>query len=204
MFWELATEDVIGKPAELECVKMERDWERRKHKMEKASRGPWTENENSPGTMQLREYTLREFWKIFVDDRPFGADALFRHVNVQSKNVFSHAMTLMDKIRGREHEEKRVGSKFATCMWIYTKKALTKEQIQKPAMEEYLKKRMLSVMLRTNLVCAGTFIDHGWVSESTISQHEEEILGMELNYKIDVPCVVQWSQLWFSAPTRLN
>ena len=95
--------------------------------MENASRGPWTENENSTGSMQLREYTLREFWEIFVDDRPFGADALFKHVNVQSKTVFAYAMTLMDKIRGWEDEEKKkVGSKFATCMWIYTKKALTK------------------------------------------------------------------------------
>ena len=39
MFWELASEDVIRKPAELQCVKIEREWKRRKHKMEK----PWTE-----------------------------------------------------------------------------------------------------------------------------------------------------------------
>ena len=44
-------------------------------------------------------------------------------------------MTLMDKIRGWEDEETRVGSKFATCMWIYTKKALIKEQIPNPATE---------------------------------------------------------------------
>ena len=100
--------------------------------------------------MQLREYTLREFWEIFVDDRTFGADALFRHVNVQSKTAFSFAMPLMDKIRGWEDEEKRVGSKFATCMWNCTKKALTSEQIPNPAMEEYWKKRMLSIMLCTN------------------------------------------------------
>ena len=42
-----------------------------------------------------------------------------------------------------------------------------------------------------------------WVSESTISQHEQEKLDLELDYGIDVPCV-EWSQLWFSAPTRLN
>ena len=32
---------------------------------------------NNPRAMQLREYTLREFWEIVVDDRPFGADAFF-------------------------------------------------------------------------------------------------------------------------------
>ena len=60
---------------------------------------PWAQNESSPGTVQLRVFTLRELWEIFVDDRPFGADALFRHVNVQSKTAFSYAMTLIDKIR---------------------------------------------------------------------------------------------------------
>ena len=81
--------------------------------MAKASRWSWTENENSPRTMQLREYTLREFWEIFVDDRPFGADACFRHVNVQSKAVFSSAMT---RFMDGEDEEKSVGSKFAACI----------------------------------------------------------------------------------------
>ena len=27
---------------------------------------------------------------------------------------------------------------------------------------------------------------------------------MELDYEIGIPCVVQWSLLWFSAPTRWN
>ena len=85
MFWELAPEDVIGKPAELQCAKIERGWKRTKHKMEKVSKRAWTENIYSPGSMQLREYTLREFWEIFVDDRPFGAEAMFRHVNVKHK-----------------------------------------------------------------------------------------------------------------------
>ena len=29
-------------------------------------------------------------------------------------------------------------------------------------------------------------MDHDWVSESTISQYEEEILGMQLDYGLDV------------------
>ena len=42
------------------------------------------------------------------------------------------------------------------------------------------------------------------VSSRTIFQQEEEILGMVLDFKIDVPCVVQWSLLWLSPPTDLN
>ena len=125
-----------------------------------------------------------------MDDSPFGADALLRQVYVHSKAVFSYAMTLMDKIREWEDEER----------WV----AWTKGQRLGAEQEEYLKKRMLSIMICTNRVCAGVFVDHGWVSERTIIQHEEEILGLELNCKINVPCVVQWSLLWFSAPTELN
>ena len=32
MFWELAPEDVIGKTAERQCVKIEREWKRRNGK----------------------------------------------------------------------------------------------------------------------------------------------------------------------------
>ena len=67
--------------------------------MEKASRRPWIQYEHSPRAIQLREYTLKEFWEIFVDDRPFGTDSTNGEVNVQSKAVFSYAVTLMDKIR---------------------------------------------------------------------------------------------------------
>ena len=42
------------------------------------------------------------------------------------------------------------------------------------------------------------------MSESTNAQHVEEVMGMELDYKIGIPCVVQWCMMWFSAPTRLN
>ena len=55
-------------------------------------------------------------------------------------------MTIMDKICESEDEEKRVGSKFAACMWIYTNEVLTRGQIPTPEMEEYLKKRMMSIM----------------------------------------------------------
>ena len=57
-------------------------------------------------------------------------------------------------------------------------------------MEEYLKRPLLSTMLCENWVSAGTFNDHEWVSESTITQHEEEVMGMELDYEICILCVV--------------
>ena len=117
MFWKLATGYVIGKPVNTQCPKVMNVWKRRKYKMEKASRGPWSQHEHSPRAMQLREYTLKEFWQIFVDDRPFGTDSTNREVNVQSKAVFSYAMTLMDKIRGWEDEESWV-TVHVRCMYV--------------------------------------------------------------------------------------
>ena len=112
-----------------------------------------------------------------MDDRPFGAYSTNRQVNVQSKAVFSYAMTFMDKIRGWEDEESWVGSKFAACMWICTKEALTGGQILDWVLEEFLRKRVMSMMLCTNWVRAGAFVDHEWVSTRTIFQQEEEFLA---------------------------
>ena len=164
MFWELAPGDVIGKFVRTQCPEVMDAWKRRKHKMEKASREPWIEYEHNPRAMQLREYTLKEFWEIFVDDRP-----------LRTESSPSYAMTLMDKIRGWEDEESWVGCKFAACMWMYTKEALTRGQMLDRVQEEHLRKRIMSIMLCTNLVCAGAFVDHESVSSRTILQQEEEI-----------------------------
>ena len=71
MFWELVPEDVDGKTYGSLLRHCQREWKRRKHKMEKSLRRSWMENENSTRTMYLREYTLSEFWEIFVDDGSF-------------------------------------------------------------------------------------------------------------------------------------
>ena len=139
-------------------------------------------------------------WMIIHSTRTRVSDTL----NDSSKVELSNAMTIIDEIYGWEDEKKRVGSKFAACMWICTREVLTRGQIPNPEMEEYLKKRMMSIMVCTNWVCAGTFENHQWVSESIITQHVEEVMGMELDAEICIPCVTQWCMLGFAAPTRLN
>ena len=42
-----------------------------------------------------------------------------------------------------------------------------------PEMQEYLKRRMFSIMWRVSWACARAFDDHEWVSESTIAEQEE-------------------------------
>ena len=84
-------------------------------------------------------------------------------------------------------------------MWIYTEAVLCDGQ---ESTQEYLRRRLLSIMESVNLVCDGALEVHEWVSETTISMQENAIL-VALNYVIDVPCVVQWELLWFSSPSRL-
>ena len=132
-----------------------------------------------------------------------SSSSCFKHANVQSKAVFSYAVTVMDKICGWEDEETWVGSKFAACMWIYNIGVVTGRQKPTPEIQEYLKRQLLSIVLCTSWVCAGTFDDHEWVSESAIAI-EEKVMGREFDYENCVSCVVQWCMLEVSAPKRLN
>ena len=54
-----------------------------------------------------------------------------------------------------------------------------------------------------NWVCDDSLDDHVCVSERTISCQEAKVLEA-LQYDLGNPCIVQWSMLWFSAPTNLN
>ena len=69
---------------------------------------------------------------------------------------------------------------------MYTDIALGDEQ---ESTQEYLKRRMLAIMDSVNWVCE-ELKEHEWVSELTISMQEEEML-VDLDYELDVPCVVQ-------------
>ena len=94
-----------------------------------------------------------------------------------------------------------VGSKFAACMWIYTKEALTGGQIGTRKVPEDTNDLHHPLQ---NWVCAGTFVGHECVSSRTSIQQKDEILSMVLDFKIDVQCVVHGASCGFSAPTNLN
>ena len=154
MFWELAPRDVIGKPVNTQCPKVMNAWKRRKCNMEEALDSIWTQSQSNAVE---RIHTERILGFFFLDDRPFGTDFSFREVNVQSKAVFSYAVTSMDKIRG----------------W--------RRQILDRVQEEYLWKRIMSIVLCTNWVCVGAFVDHEWVSSRKIFQQSKLMWGAWYN-----------------------
>ena len=118
----------------------------------------WTKIEWDPRTLQIRDHLLTEFWAIFVDDIPFQSGSLCWHCMFNQK--LSSPAQWQWWTRFTDRWEKWVGSKFAA--W---------------EMQERLKRSMLY------WVCAGTFDDHDWVSESTIAEQEEEVMGRDLDHK---------------------
>ena len=92
--------------------------------------------------------------------------------NVQPKAVFFCAMTVLDKICGWGEEENWVGSLFAACMWVYTKHVLCDGQ---ETTQNFLKRKMLSIMESVNWVCEEVLEEHEWVSQLNISLKQEEV-----------------------------
>ena len=56
--------------------------------------------------------------------------------------------------------------------------------------QEYVRRRMLSIVERVNWVCEEALEEREWVSPLTISLREEVLA--ELDFEIDTLCVVQW------------
>ena len=201
MFWELFPEDAVEISAEPNSTDFVREWRDRKNKLERASRKPWTEFEYSPRMVKSREDALREFC---------GRQTPLQRCVFQACKCTVRSCLLpcyddhgRDLWMGRIKKSGWVRNSQRVC-GIYTKGVLTRGQIPTPEMKEYLKRRLMSIMLCMNWVSAGTFDDHEWVSEGTIAQHVEEVMGMELDHEIGIPCVVQWCMPWFSDAKRLN
>ena len=58
-------------------------------------------------------------------------------------------------------------------------------------------------MEATNWVCAYCQDNNVSIYEFSMVMQETYILEA-LNYDVDIPCIVQWKMLWFSAPTGRN
>ena len=124
-----------------------------------------------------------------MNDRPIPIDAINLHANTQPKAVFSCAMTVMEKMCGKEEEQKWVGSFTAARMRICTKGVSNDEH---NCTLDPLGRRMFSIMESVNWVCAEALEEHGCVSPLTVSLKEEEEVLVDLDYQVDFPCVVQW------------
>ena len=69
-------------------------------------------------------------------------------------------------------------------------------------MQTFRVNKMNSIIEAVNLVCVDILEDHVRVSEFSLALQKTKVLEA-LNFEIDVPCIVQWRMLWYSAPTSL-
>ena len=122
---------------------------------------------------------------------------------IQTKGKFSYAIPVMDRIGGWEEGEEQeswVGTRFAASMWIYTKAVVCNGQSH---MQNFKIFKLRSILEAVNWVGDDAFDDHVWVTEMTTAQQVAKVLDA-LQGDIELPCVVQWTMLRFSAPTSLN
>ena len=113
------------------------------------------------------------------------------------KATFSYTMAVMDKVEGWR-EEKWRRSYLAASMWIYTKAVLCDGRKR----ETHPLTCKLSSL--SSLKASEDFLwDHEWNTETKVTMKENLTLEA-LVFDIEVPCPLQWSLLWFSAPTNPN
>ena len=114
----------------------------------------WPIHDWSHEAWHAREQKLNGFWQIFVDYRTVDRNAIDTHGNAQPKSVFSFCLgSNGQNFVVCEEERKLVGSVFAPCMRMLCD--------GRELREEYLKRRMLSIMESENWICEDAFEEHG-------------------------------------------
>ena len=122
---------------------------------------------------------------------------------IQTTGKFPYAFAVMDRIGGWEEGEEQeswVGTRIAASMWICTKAVVCNGQRH---MQNFRIFKLRFILEAVNWVNDDALDDHVWVSEMTIAQQVAKVLDA-LQCDIELPCVVQWRMLRFSAPTSLN
>ena len=96
----------------------------------------------------------------------------------------------MGKIGGWE-EEHWVDSRFAACMWIFTKAVSCSGQNH---MQHYRLLEFRSIMEAVD-----------WVCDDAVDEHTHGYRSLPSRVRnLANPCIVQWRMLWFFAPTSFN
>ena len=122
----------------------------------------------------------------------------------QTKAEFTCAYAVMDKTGSWTEEGERgdlaapshreIGGNLAGGQCIHTKAVICNGQKN---MDDF-KDKMNSVTETVNLACSKVFPDHWCVFAFSSLLHENDVL-QKVNFDSDVPCVVQWALLLYSA-----
>ena len=117
-------------------------------------------------------------------------------------NELECAVAVMDRIGGWEEgkeDENQIGAHFGACMWISTKAAIS---IRSKDMKNFISQihPLTEAVNKTWDVLCGT---HAWIQQDSMELQGSHTMK-SLHYDTEVPCVMQWGLLWYSAPSHLN
>ena len=169
------------------------EWEEKKALFDEKTGKVWRNAELS-ARAKLERICREQFWLSFVEDK-FDLDN-----DIRMKAEFSHVIAVMDKNRrmGRKGRRTReLGGPKIRCEHVDLHKRCCVQR-SKP----HTKLQDLQIEIYYGL-CDDALDEHVWVSEQTTSLQEAKVLEA-LQYDFEIPCIVQWEMLWFSAPTSLN
>ena len=145
----------------------------------------------------VREKIRTQVWTSYVKDA-------FHLTNlIQTKGGFSYAILVMDRIggwnEGRRYEDgSQIGGRLAANMWTSNKAVIRIGEKAHVCLQKIGK-----VLDAGGHQCIRVQENPEWISEFSLVVQEHTILEA-LNYDTDVPCVVQWRMLWYSAPSSFN
>ena len=128
---------------------------------------------------------LNKFWRDHISDKCGFGEA-----------TFYCAMAVKDK----RMERRKLGGIVPRRVHVDVHQGCSVRRTQKrPTLGLPTCTRNLSV----SWVTEDFLWDHEWITETRVTMKENLILEAR-HYDIEVPCLLQWALLWFSAPTNLN
>ena len=173
------------------------EWIGRKTLFDEKTGTFWANEELSAWSQCTRSNFLKHFWDVFVGDRLDLDNA------IQTKAEFSYALAVIGGWEGNQDVDNKVGIRFGSCLWIFTKAIMLDGRRTNSAREEQVQRKMNSIIFAVNSVCQNSLGRHTCMSIETLLSQEAKTLEA-LSYDLEIPCVVQWAVLWFAAPSSLN
>ena len=99
MFWLMDSKLEIGDRSN-ERLMNARTWPARKGSMEGMTDGTWHCHRMDHKAKRTRIYVLLKFWQDYISNKTSRRDNMPPNALAIPKTVFSHAMTVMDKVEG--------------------------------------------------------------------------------------------------------
>ena len=170
MIWPMDAEMVIDDRTNEPVLMTARAWRDRKDSMEVMTGRTWHYHGMNHKIKRTRSSVLQRFWRDHISRQNGLRSDITPNALDIPKTAFSYAMTVIDKVGGW-NEEEWMGSKFAACMWVYTKAVLCDGRWRPP---QDLRQMLRIIMECVSRVCGDFLWEHEWVTEPNVLWNEKD------------------------------